>query len=99
MYLGLPSWIEGLVIYATSGACAGRSRVVLRSWAQPAVAVVVYEYLITIDDEVKTVWKRKLNLASAFLLFIRLTMIASAVINFQPLASPSVRLGHRSSET
>lgn len=55
------------------------------------VALVVYEYFITVDDEVRTVWKRKFNFSSCFLLSVQWTMIASATIAALP-SIPSVRL-------
>ena len=54
-------------------------------------AMVMYEYLITFEDEVTTVWKRKFNLTSTFLLSVRWTMVVATILWLLP-TSPIVRL-------
>ena len=43
-------------------------------------ALAVYEYAITFEREVDTVWKRKLNWTSMFLLAIRYTTLLDAIL-------------------
>ncbi|EKM51717.1 uncharacterized protein PHACADRAFT_102465 [Phanerochaete carnosa HHB-10118-sp] len=46
----------------------------------PRSALVVYEYLITFDQEVAIVWRKKITLTSAFLVIIRWAMVVNAII-------------------
>ncbi|KIP07976.1 hypothetical protein PHLGIDRAFT_401426 [Phlebiopsis gigantea 11061_1 CR5-6] len=45
-----------------------------------AIALAVYEYVITFEQEMNTVWKRKLNWTSVFLLAIRYTTLLDAIL-------------------
>lgn len=54
------------------------------------LALVVYEYLITLDSEVATVWKRRLTASSVLLLSVRCNMVANVVLN-AALTLPKVR--------
>lgn len=44
-------------------------------------AINVYEYLITLDQEVVMVWKKKRNTSSLILLGVRWILFSSAVLN------------------
>ena len=44
------------------------------------IAIVVYEYIITFYDEIKTVWKRRWTATSFLLLSIRWIMVANVLI-------------------
>lgn len=48
------------------------------------LAVLVYEYIITFDDEVSTIWRRRWTAPSILLLTTRWNMMIQAVINFAP---------------
>jgi hypothetical protein len=51
------------------------------------LALTFYEYIITASDEVATVWQRKINVSSAFLLSIRWTMVLSTILALVPAVS------------
>jgi hypothetical protein len=55
------------------------------------IALVFYEYIITISDEVRTVWQRKPSISSMFLLSVRWNMVVTAGISIAP-APASVSL-------
>ena len=61
------------------------------------LALVAYEYLITFQQEIDTVWKRKLNTTSLLLLGVRWVMLALTIFNFI-LMSKSELVSGRSSE-
>ncbi|KIP02560.1 hypothetical protein PHLGIDRAFT_122368 [Phlebiopsis gigantea 11061_1 CR5-6] len=50
-------------------------------------ALVAYEYFITFDQEVATVWKRKLTATSVLLLLTRWTMITTQILTYVPITS------------
>lgn len=59
------------------------------------IASVFYEYIITVDDEVRTVWRRNFNITSLLLLTVRWAMVMSAVVVLLPTSasvSPSVSI-------
>jgi hypothetical protein len=59
------------------------------------IALVFYEYIITISDEVRTVWQRKPSIASVFLLSVRWNMVVNAGILIAPFpASVSLLCTH-----
>ncbi|KAL4247828.1 hypothetical protein ABKN59_007546 [Abortiporus biennis] len=45
-------------------------------------ALVIYEYALTVDQEIELIWKRKLNLASAIFLLNRYSLLSMAVVMF-----------------
>lgn len=47
-------------------------------------AMILYEYFITFDDEIRTVWKKPWTLASALLLSVRWNMFVSSILIFVP---------------
>ena len=49
------------------------------------LAVVIYEYLITIDREVETIWRRRWTASSLLLLSTRWVMVLSFML---PFATP-----------
>ena len=51
------------------------------------IAVVIYEYLITIDREVEAVWWRPWTASSLLLLSTRWVMVLSSML--QPISPPS----------
>jgi hypothetical protein len=48
------------------------------------IALLLYEYLITADDEITTVWQKKLTISSALFFSIRWAMILNALIQLLP---------------
>lgn len=52
-------------------------------------ALVAYEYIITLDQEISTVWGRKRTASSALLLSIRWVMVLNQVVSYIPV-SPKV---------
>jgi hypothetical protein len=58
-------------------------------------AFVFYEYIITISDEVRTVWQRKPSISSMFLLSVRWNMVVTAGMAIAPFpASVSLLCNH-----
>ena len=47
-------------------------------------ALVVYEYFITLDQEVATVWKRKFNATSCLLVTTRWVMLLNQIFTWTP---------------
>ncbi|KIP10104.1 hypothetical protein PHLGIDRAFT_66354, partial [Phlebiopsis gigantea 11061_1 CR5-6] len=47
-------------------------------------ALTLYEYVVTIDQEVNTVWKRRNNATSMLLLTVRWAMVMNAIIMAVP---------------
>lgn len=43
------------------------------------LALVAYEYVITLPLEIENIWRRKINITSALLLATRWTLVAQAV--------------------
>lgn len=54
-------------------------------------ALVVYEFLITFEQELAVVWRRKLTLASVLLIAIRWTILLEAIFLILPQPSETVR--------
>ncbi|KAL4248674.1 hypothetical protein ABKN59_006270 [Abortiporus biennis] len=46
-----------------------------------AFALVLYEHIITVDQEVACIWRRKFNAASVLFIVNRYGVLAEAVIN------------------
>ncbi|EKM48194.1 uncharacterized protein PHACADRAFT_214913 [Phanerochaete carnosa HHB-10118-sp] len=60
------------------------------------LALVVYEYLITFDQEVAIVWRRKITLTSAFLVILRWAMVVNAIIaNIVPSTDLGCKIANR----
>lgn len=55
-------------------------------------ALAMYEYLITIDQEISHFWKSKVSLASLNLIAVRWTMVLTAILNIVIENTSSVRL-------
>lgn len=51
-----------------------------------SLAWTVYEYSITVQDEISTAWQRKPNVSSAFLLSVRFVMMLQATMSLSPTA-------------
>lgn len=47
-----------------------------------SIALVVYEYIITFDQEVVAVWKRRWNATSGLLISIRWVMVFSQILSW-----------------
>lgn len=83
-----------LFTYGTAG-LTGKStisRFYVLPYSSPRIravvlALVAYEYLTTFDQEVTTVWKRKLTATSALLLVTRWTMIINQILAYLPTTS------------
>lgn len=61
-------------------------------WVRASVYVLaMYDYVITVDQEVSSVWKRKINATSVLLLAARWTMVLGAIILYIP--SPQTLTG------
>ena len=52
-------------------------------------ALLVYEYIITIDQELSAIWRRKFNVASLLFITVRWTMLFNGALLSTP-ASPHV---------
>lgn len=52
---------------------------------------MVYEYLITLDQEIAIVWRRKFALTSVLVLALRWSMVATAILNWVPISTDLVR--------
>ena len=48
------------------------------------IALVVYEYVITLDQEISTIWKREWTMSSALLLSIRWAMLLNQIVAYVP---------------
>lgn len=57
------------------------------------LALVVYEYIITLDQEAASVWKRNWTASSVLLLSIRWVMILNQVTSYVPASSKVWTLG------
>lgn len=55
--------------------------------AMRRAALAAHEYLITVEDEVRIVWKHRPTFASLLLLSIRWVTVASAILTFIPVNS------------
>ena len=71
-YSQLTNYI-GVAVTGISSYC------VMRIALTNQTALVAYEYFFTIDQEVNTVWKRKLTLSSVLLISIRWAMVLNQV--------------------
>ena len=49
-----------------------------------SLAALLYEHILTIEDEVRTIWKRSWTAASALLLSIRVNMLLTGITAFLP---------------
>lgn len=76
------SSIENYIQYCSTGETA--LRLDTATHADHISALVVYEYFITIDQEVNIVWKRSMNISSLLLLGVRWVMIAYVIIVSPP---------------
>lgn len=70
---------------AASGNFAYVSFYTLLTYMSPAL--VAYEYVITLDQEISTVWSRKRTASSALLLSIRWVMVLNQVVSYIPASS------------
>lgn len=59
-----------------------------------ATALVFYDYLITLDQEVRTVWKQKFSAVSLLILFTRWTLLWQAAVNLIPEGSVASHCYH-----
>lgn len=50
--------------------------------AEPSTALVVYEYIITLNQEIVAVWKRRWNATSGLLISIRWVMVLSQILSW-----------------
>ena len=73
---------EGYLAVAVVGEFYTDKLGVSSSFIAILVALVVYEYLITIDQELAVVWKRQWTPASALLISLRWVMILSQVFHW-----------------
>ncbi|GJE88866.1 hypothetical protein PsYK624_049530 [Phanerochaete sordida] len=51
------------------------------------LALVAFEFLITLDQEVAIVWRRKFTLTSALVVAIRWSMVANVVLDWTPAST------------
>ena len=56
-----------------------------------SIALVAYEYMITIRQEVNLIWKRKWSIVTLLFVFNRYIMVTTAIIRIAPITA-KVRL-------
>ena len=49
-----------------------------------APALVVYDYVLTLDQEVDTVWRRRFSVVSLLLVLTRWTLLLNIALNLAP---------------
>ena len=62
--------------------------------AHVSPALVFYEYVITFEQELAVVWRRKFTLVSLLLIVVRWTLLVEAIILALPQPSEDVRILH-----
>jgi hypothetical protein len=72
----MPTW---QVLVCLVGLLSARKKIDMQ-----LIALVFYEYIITIGDEVRTIWQGKPSISSVFLLSVRWNMVVSVGMNIAP---------------
>jgi hypothetical protein len=76
--------IENYIVWACFSTCLFNSTVQRAHLDMCTIGLTIYEYIITTGDEVATVWRRKLNISSVFLLSVRWTMVVNVLVYVLP---------------